>query len=128
MYEALFDYCFPVNFKEELRTQLSKSTQGKRNVRDFVREIKNVNERTVIQTFWNGLNQNIRIRLIEWDMSPEHTPLETIIRKAVSIENSDETLRREFVNISIDGLTVRCARHLCYSLDGRLPREVLPTV
>ena len=102
MYEALFDCSFPVNFKEELKAQLSKSARGKRNVRDFVREIEKlasrfpgVDEQTVIQTFWDGLNQNIRIRLIEWDMSPEHTPLEAIIRKAVSIENNEEALRRE---------------------------------
>jgi len=45
MYEALFDYCFPVNFKDKLRAQLSQSVQGKRNVRDFVRETEKLESR-----------------------------------------------------------------------------------
>ena len=78
MYEAILDYCFPVKPKGELRTQLSKSTQGSATFETLCGRLiilashfPDVNERTVIQTFWNGLSQNIRIRLIEWDMSPE---------------------------------------------------------
>ena len=29
MYEALFDYCFPMDFKDRLRAKLSQSVQGK---------------------------------------------------------------------------------------------------
>ena len=58
LYEALFDYCFPSDFKDCLRVQLSNAVQGKQRIRDFVREIEklaarfpDVNERTIIQTF-----------------------------------------------------------------------------
>jgi len=57
MYEALFDYCFPMDFKDRLRARLSNATQGKRRIRDFIRDVEklasrfpDVNERTVIQT------------------------------------------------------------------------------
>ena len=40
MFEALFDYCFPPDFKDRLRVQLSSASQGKRRIRDFVRDIE----------------------------------------------------------------------------------------
>ena len=36
MFEALFDYCLPVDFKDRLRAKLSQSVQGNRRIRDFV--------------------------------------------------------------------------------------------
>jgi len=36
MFKALFDYCFPVDFKDRLRAKLSQSVQGNRRIRDFV--------------------------------------------------------------------------------------------
>lgn len=102
MYESLFDYCFPSDFKDRLRAKLSHATQGKRRIRDFVRDIEklasrfpDVNERAIIQTFWNGMHQEIRLRLIEWGISAEHTPLKKIVLKAMDIEASQETYRRE---------------------------------
>ena len=102
MYEALFDYCFPRDIKDRLRAQLSHSVQGKRQIRDFVREVEklasrfpDVNERTVIQTFWNGMHQHIRLRLIEWGVSAERTPLERMVRKAMDLEARDEAYKRE---------------------------------
>ncbi|OSC97146.1 hypothetical protein PYCCODRAFT_1462059 [Trametes coccinea BRFM310] len=40
LYEALFDYCFPTDYKARLRTRLEQSTQGRSRVRDFVRDIQ----------------------------------------------------------------------------------------
>ena len=101
-YEALFNYCFPLDFKDCLWAQLSSATQGKHQVRDFIRDIEKlvarfpgVNEQAVIQTYWNGVHQHIRLRLIEWGISLEHTSLERIIRKSIAIEASDEAYQRE---------------------------------
>ena len=41
------------------------------------------------------MRREIRIRLIEWGISPEHTPLEAMVSKAIDIENSEEAYRRE---------------------------------
>lgn len=41
------------------------------------------------------MNRDIRLRLIEWGVSAEHTPLEKIVRKAADIERRDETYKRE---------------------------------
>ena len=97
MHEAMFDYCFPMDFKDRLRARLVQSTQGKCRIRDFIRDVEklaarfpDVNERTVVQTFWSGMRREIRVRLIEWGISPEHTPLEAMVSKAIDIENSEE--------------------------------------
>ena len=102
MYEALFDYCFPPDFKDRLCVQLSNTSQGKCRIRDFVRDIKklasrfpDVNKQAVIQAFWNGIHQSTCLRLIEWGISPEHTSLKQIVRKAISIEASEDAYNRK---------------------------------
>ena len=62
MFEAIFDYCFPVDFKGRLRAKLSQTVQGNRRVRDFLRDIEklvsrflDVNERAIMQALWNGM-------------------------------------------------------------------------
>ena len=51
-----------------MRAQLSNAVQGKRQIQDFVWEIEklaarfpDVNKRTIIQMFWNGINQESRL-------------------------------------------------------------------
>ena len=102
MFESLFDYCFPTDYKDRLRAKLSNATQGKLRIRDFIRDIEklaarfpDVNERAIIQASWNGMHQDIRLRLIEWGVSAENIPLKKIIRKAMDIEASNETYQRE---------------------------------
>lgn len=80
MFDVIFEHCFPTDLKNHLRTQLSNATQGNRKLRDFVRSLEkladrftDVNECIVIQAFWNGIQSRIRLRLIEWGISPEHT-------------------------------------------------------
>ena len=125
MYEAMFDYCFPMDFRDRLRTRLMQLTQGKRRIRDFVRDIEklaawfpDVNERTVIQTFWSGMRRELRIRLIEWGISPEHTPLEAIVSKAIDIENSEEAYRRELRNEKQSGPPERSWGRFANRTDG----------
>jgi hypothetical protein len=131
MYEALFDYCFPSDFKDRLRARLTNSVQGKRRIREFIRDIEklaarfpDVNERAVIQTFWNGMHQSTRLRLIEWEISPEHTPLEKIVRRAVAIERSEETYRRE-VKANQTGPPERSWGRFANRVDG--PKPYRPT-
>ena len=67
IFEGLFDYCFPKDFKMNLRRKMMNATQGKTRVTEFVRDIEimadrfpDVNERGIIKIFWNGMNQSIR--------------------------------------------------------------------
>ena len=80
----------------------SWTCSAQEDIRDFVRDVEKlatrfpgVNERTVIQTFWNGIHQDIRLRLIEWGVSTERTTFDEIVRKAMDLEARDEAYKRE---------------------------------
>ncbi|KAJ7808641.1 hypothetical protein B0H14DRAFT_3482147 [Mycena olivaceomarginata] len=45
VYKALFDYCFPTDFKLRLRKRLMSAYQGKKTVRDFIRDIRSLAKR-----------------------------------------------------------------------------------
>jgi hypothetical protein len=62
IYEALFNYCFPPDFKLQLREQLTGAKQGKNNGRDFQRDLEtsavrfpDVTEWQIRQIFWSGI-------------------------------------------------------------------------
>ena len=116
-----------MDFKDRLRAKLSHSVQGKRRVRDFVCDVEklasrfpDVNERTGIQTFWNELHQYIRLRLIEWGISAERSPLEKIVRKAIDIETSEGAYRREVKSTRV-APPERKWRRFVNRMDGPLP-------
>ena len=72
----------------------------------------------MIQTFWSGMRQEIRIRLIEWGISPEHTPLEVMVSKAINIENSEEAYRRELCNEKQAGTPEQSWGRFANRIDG----------
>ncbi|KAJ6609425.1 hypothetical protein B0H10DRAFT_1813744, partial [Mycena sp. CBHHK59/15] len=78
VYEGLFNYCFPPNFKWQLREKLMSAMQGCNNVRDFVPNIKalavrfpDVTEQQLRQIFWDGILQNLRMYLVCKGLDPE---------------------------------------------------------
>ncbi|KAJ7192489.1 hypothetical protein GGX14DRAFT_578056 [Mycena pura] len=100
VYEGLFDYCFPPNFKWRLREELMQAMQGSNSVRDFVREIEDlatrfpdVSERQIKQIFWDGLRKKLRIHLIGKGQDPEHTSLAKMVKYATRQEAVKEALR-----------------------------------
>ncbi|OJT02036.1 Retrovirus-related Pol polyprotein from transposon 17.6 [Trametes pubescens] len=102
LYEALFDYCFPTDYKSRLRSRLERSTQGKSRVRDFVRDIQqlavrfpDVTDFQLVQIFWRGLNTYIRVYLIEKGLNPEKTKLDKLVKYAIRKEEAYSEARRE---------------------------------
>jgi len=95
LFEGLFGYCFPKNFKSDLRRKLMSATQGKSEVIDFYKDIKimadqfpDVNERSKIEIFWWGMHQSIRAEVLRLGANPERTSLEDIAKCAVTAEES----------------------------------------
>ena len=66
-----------------------------RDIEKLASHFPDVNKQAVIQAFWNGIHQSTRLRLIEWGISPEHTSLERIVCKAISIEASEDAYSGE---------------------------------
>ncbi|KAI9068602.1 hypothetical protein FKP32DRAFT_1695592 [Trametes sanguinea] len=76
LYEALFDYCFPTDYKARLRTRLERSVQGKN--RQLAVRFPDVTDFQLVQIFWKGINTYLRVYLIEKGLNPEKTPLDKL--------------------------------------------------
>ncbi|KAL7284480.1 hypothetical protein ACG7TL_001771 [Trametes sanguinea] len=102
LYEALFDYCFPTDYKARLCARLERSVQGRSRVRDFVRDLQqlavrfpDVTDFQLVQIFWKGMNTYLRVYLIEKGLNPEKTPLDKLVKYAVRKEEAYTEARRE---------------------------------
>lgn len=98
IFNALFDYCFPPDYKLQLRRRLMRSYQGQSYFRDFARDVQtlakrfpDVNKRQQVQIIWDGAAQYIRLEWMKACCSPESTSLKELIRRAIHFEadNSD---------------------------------------
>ncbi|PIL28087.1 transcription factor [Ganoderma sinense ZZ0214-1] len=106
VYDGLFDYCFPDDFKAMLRRRLMTAQQGSSRVRDYVREIehlasrfRDITEFQLVQIFWQGLNGYLQVKLIEKGLGPETTALDRLVKHAVQKEKAHieaRKLQREF--------------------------------
>ncbi|KAJ6450808.1 hypothetical protein C8R45DRAFT_1113931 [Mycena sanguinolenta] len=93
---------FPADFKLRLRKRLMNAYQGKKTVRDFVRDIKSlakrfpdITERHLVQIFWDGVEHYIRVKWLERGMGPEESGFEKLVKWALRFEKSKEALDRE---------------------------------
>ncbi|KAJ7649346.1 hypothetical protein DFH06DRAFT_1331720 [Mycena polygramma] len=107
IYEALFNYCFPPDFKLQLREQLTGAKQGKHDVRDFQRDLEtlavrfpDVTEREIRQIFWNGIRGYLRLHLIGKGLNPERSSIQKLVKYASRHEAARKTLEREKKGLS----------------------------
>jgi hypothetical protein len=102
VYEALFNYCFPPDFKLQLREQLTSVAQGKNDVRDFQWDLEtlavrfpDVTERQIRQIFWTGIRGYLRLYLIEKGLNPERSSIRKMVEYASRQEAVHQTLKKE---------------------------------
>ncbi|KAJ7208904.1 hypothetical protein GGX14DRAFT_566600 [Mycena pura] len=102
VYEGLFDYCFPANFKLQLRERLMSAKQRGSKVRDFMRDIESlsvrfpdITERQLKQIFWLGIHQSLRFHLIGKGLDPERSSLKKLAKYATRQENVQDAIKAE---------------------------------
>ena len=95
VFEGLFDYCFPKDFKSTLRRRLMTANQGRTRVSEFIRDIElmagrfpDVNKRSIIEIFWWGIRPALRVEVIKMGANPERSSLDTIVDCAIRAEDS----------------------------------------
>ena len=95
IFPAVFDYCFPKDFMKCLRIRWNNLSQGKRCVEEYVRELEQIarkfgemNERTVVLKFWEGLHPDLREIMALLNTDPEHDDINEIVEKAEQAERS----------------------------------------
>ena len=93
IFEGLFDYCFPKDFKTNLQRKLMTATQGRMRITEFIRDIEimadrfpDVNERGIIEIFWWGIHPDIRVEVLKMGAHPERSSLEKMVECAVRAE------------------------------------------
>ncbi|OSD06698.1 hypothetical protein PYCCODRAFT_1422304 [Trametes coccinea BRFM310] len=94
LYGALFDYCFPTDYKARLRTRLERSVQGRSSVRDFMRDIQQLATRFPDVTDFQSEHAPSSVPF-EKGLNPEKTKLDKLVKYAVRKEEAYAEARRE---------------------------------
>ena len=95
-YSQLFDYCFPPNYRMNLRDKLDKTiqlpdhsvTQYAHNIQEIFGMLGNVAEEDQILKLWKGLKPDIQEGLWRDKLNPDHSTWNEILDQAVRIEMS----------------------------------------
>jgi hypothetical protein len=69
-FEGLFNYCFPLDYREQQRRKLRRCYQNGRRVSEYIHELENllyfvgeISEREKVVKLWDGLSSHIRYEL-----------------------------------------------------------------
>ncbi|KAF9256636.1 hypothetical protein L218DRAFT_1023923 [Marasmius fiardii PR-910] len=102
VYMALFEHCFPSTYKECLRHDLMSGQQGHQTIEDFENELRvgarrfgDIPERSIVQTFWDGVHQYIRVHWHSRGYSPEETPFDQLVKHAKRAERMHMMVEEE---------------------------------
>ncbi|KAJ3556748.1 hypothetical protein NP233_g11909 [Leucocoprinus birnbaumii] len=110
-FEALFDYCFPPDFRAQQRRKLGRFFQNELSVRDYASQLNEFfsilgydddrNEIDMVSKLWYGLNRDIQKQLWLERLNPERSSYNEVLRMAETIEmsnlaaNGNRTVRGE---------------------------------
>jgi hypothetical protein len=94
-FNGLFDYCFPLSFRSDLREELDSCSQGSKTVSDYVYEIEEPHliigvsdKRQRVLDLLKGLNQEIR-QTLRWEkLNPEVSSWRKIVEATERFELS----------------------------------------
>jgi Retroviral aspartyl protease/Zinc knuckle len=94
-FSGIFDYCFPLSFRSDLREKLDYCTQGNKTISDYVYEIEELHmmigisdKRQRVLNLWKGLHQDIR-QALRWEkLNPEVSSWKKIVEAAKHYEVS----------------------------------------
>ncbi|EJD49909.1 hypothetical protein AURDEDRAFT_160931 [Auricularia subglabra TFB-10046 SS5] len=96
IYDELFDYCFPSDFKLMLRKRFAQLTQGQRDVREFARDIQvlsrrfpDIGERQLIQVLWEGVHAYIRSKWFDYGFNIDENSFEQLVSAAEQFEKGE---------------------------------------
>lgn len=95
-FEALFNYCFPVNYRMVQRDKLKRAFQNDKLVSAYVHELEELfnligsnNERDHVIKLWNGLRTSIQQALWRDGYNPEISSWDNVVNHAETIEISE---------------------------------------
>ena len=88
-YAELFNYCFPVDFRMQMRRNLARCHQNESTVAEYVHELQelfnmigDISERDKVLKFWNGSRAIIQKGLWRDNLNPEISTWEQVVAQA----------------------------------------------
>ncbi|KAG8687330.1 hypothetical protein FRC09_013563, partial [Ceratobasidium sp. 395] len=108
VYQGIYEYCFPADFKEIMRKKYLKKSQGESSVQDYFAELaqlrRRLNEVTDaqhVQRAWDGVANYIRAEWAIKGMLPQNTTIEEMRETALDIERAHkirQSIENEYGN------------------------------
>ncbi|EJD36663.1 hypothetical protein AURDEDRAFT_174262 [Auricularia subglabra TFB-10046 SS5] len=87
IYREMYESCFPMNFREDLRDKMMAATQHGRPIKDYAKDLENmalryddIDKGTVKRILWDGVDDYIRLYWIEKGLSLEFSDVKTLLR------------------------------------------------
>ena len=100
-YDELFNYCFPVDYRMQLRKTLARCHQNEKSVTEYTHELNelfnmigDIPERDQVLKFWNGSRPIIQKGLWRDNLNPETSSWGQVIAQAEIIEISENVAER----------------------------------
>lgn len=101
VYRQLYENCFPVSFREDLRNKLMTATQHGRPIKDFAKDLENLGLRyddidplTIRRIFWEGVDDYVKLYWIDKGLSLEYTDIDTLVYYAYRVEKREYERRK----------------------------------
>ena len=100
-YDELFNYCFPVDYRMQLRRSLARCHQNEKTVSEYTHELNelfnmigDIPERDQVLKFWNGSRPIIQKGLWRDNLNPETSSWTRVVAQAEIIEISENVAER----------------------------------
>ena len=100
-YTELFNFCFPVDYRMQLRKTLARCHQNDKSVAEYAYElldlfnmIGNVSEQDQVLKFWNSSRPSIQRELWKNKLNPELSSWEDVVTQAEIIEIAENVADR----------------------------------
>ena len=100
-YSELFNFCFPIDYRMQLRKNLARCHQNDKSVAEYTHElhelfnmIGDVPERDRVLKFWNGTRSSIQKGLWRDNLNPETSSWDRVVAQAEIIEISENVAER----------------------------------
>jgi hypothetical protein len=94
--KELFDYCFPPDFRRNLRKKFYAAEQGKRSVCEYLRELRTLASRLLdvtpfqlTQRFWESTQPYLRVAWYRDGLDPERSTLEELEVTGIRFERAE---------------------------------------
>lgn len=101
----LFNYCFPIDFRNQQRDKLNSFTQGQKSVREYVADLDELftiigsdGIRARAVKLFNGFRPALRKALLREHMNPKYTSWADMVREAEYQEMAENVDIRDNVN------------------------------